>query len=124
MRQLAGPLTLANGADGTDDARVTQKGDIKTYSNQRGDGRFFGVTFMDDSGEIRATIWNHMVDEYFEKLQEGKVYYVSKAKVNLAKKKFSNVQNEYELAFEKNTEIEEVCSSVWDPRALNPHRSL
>lgn len=89
-------------------ARVTQKGDIRTYSNQRGEGKLFGVTFMDETGEIRATAFNNMVDEFYDKLQEGKVYYISKAKVNLAKKKFSNVQNEYELAFERGTEIEEV----------------
>lgn len=90
-------------------ARVTQKSEIRTYSNQRGEGKLFGVTFMDESGEIRATAFNNMVDEFYDKLQEGKVYTVSKAKVNLAKKKFSNVQNEYELAFERGTEIEEVC---------------
>ncbi|KAI0690590.1 replication factor-a protein [Cytidiella melzeri] len=88
-------------------ARVTQKGDIKTYSNTKGEGKFFGVTFMDESGEIRGTAFNQGVDEVYEKLQEGKVYYVSKAKVNLAKKKFSNVQNEYELTLERGTEIEE-----------------
>ena len=68
---------------------------------------------MDDSGEIRATAFNNMVDEFYDKLQEGRVYYVSKAKVNLAKKKFSNVQNEYELAFERGTEIEEVWLSCF-----------
>ena len=89
-------------------ARVTQKTDIKTWSNQRGEGKLFSVTFMDESGEIRATGFNAVVDELYEKLQEGKVYFVSKARVNLAKKKFNNIANEYELNLEKNTEIEEV----------------
>jgi len=40
------------------------------------------------------------------------VYFVSKARVNLAKKKFSNLSNDYELSFEKNTEIEEVSNRV------------
>ncbi len=90
-------------------ARVMQKGDIRTYSNQKGEGKLFGVTFMDESGEIRGTAFNQAVDELYDKLEEGKVYYISKAKVNLAKKKFSNVQNEYELSLERSTEIEEVC---------------
>jgi replication factor A1 len=38
------------------------------------------------------------------------VYYVSKCRVNIAKKQFSNVQNEYELMFERDTQIEEVSS--------------
>lgn len=63
---------------------------------------------MDETGEIRATGFNAVVDELYDKLEEGKVYYISKARVNLAKRKFSNVQNDYELGFEKNTEVEEV----------------
>lgn len=63
---------------------------------------------MDDSGEIRGTAFNLVADELYPKLEEGKVYYVSKARVNLAKKKFSNVNNDYELSFERNTEVEEV----------------
>lgn len=89
-------------------ARVTQKSDIKSWSNARGEGKLFNVTFMDDSGEIRGTAFNLVADELYPKLEEGKVYYVSKARVNLAKKKFSNVNNDYELSFERNTEVEEV----------------
>lgn len=89
-------------------ARVTQKSEIRTWSNQRGEGKLFNVTLMDDSGEIRATAFNTSVDELYDKLQEGKIYYVSKARVNLAKKKFNHTNNEYELALEKNTEIQEV----------------
>ncbi|KIJ69175.1 hypothetical protein HYDPIDRAFT_24028 [Hydnomerulius pinastri MD-312] len=88
-------------------ARVTQKSEVKTWSNQRGEGKLFNVTLMDETGEIRATGFNAVVDELYDKLEEGKVYYISKARVNLAKKKFSNVQNDYELSLEKNTEVEE-----------------
>ncbi|KAH7889519.1 hypothetical protein F5I97DRAFT_1995013 [Phlebopus sp. FC_14] len=88
-------------------ARVTQKSDIRTWSNQRGEGKLFNVTLMDETGEIRATGFNAVVDELYDKLEEGKVYYISRARVNLAKKKFSNVQNDYELSLEKNTEVEE-----------------
>lgn len=63
---------------------------------------------MDETGEIRGTAFNAAADALFDKLEEGKVYMVSKAKVNLAKKQFSNIANEYELGLEKSTEIEEV----------------
>ncbi|TRM59296.1 hypothetical protein BD626DRAFT_508842 [Schizophyllum amplum] len=87
-------------------ARVTQKSDIRKWSNQRGEGRLFNVTLMDETGEIRATGFNQAVDELFDKFEEGKVYYVSKARVNLAKKKFSTVNNDYELSLERTTEVE------------------
>lgn len=95
-------------------ARVTQKSDIKTWSNARGEGKLFNVTLMDDSGEIRGTGFNLVVDDLYPRLEEGKVYYISKARVNLAKKKFSNVNNDYELSFERNTEIEEVSICFYD----------
>ncbi|KAH9079268.1 replication factor-a protein [Lactarius deliciosus] len=87
--------------------RVVQKSDIRTYSNQRGDGRLFNVTLMDDSAEIKATAWNAMVDELYEKLQENRVYFISRARVNLAKKRFSTVQNDYELSLDRGVEIAE-----------------
>ncbi|KAI5119936.1 hypothetical protein M0805_002125 [Coniferiporia weirii] len=88
-------------------ARCTQKSEIRHYSTQKGEGSFFNVTFMDESGEIRATGFNQVQEMFYDKLEEGKVYYVSKARVNLAKKKFSNLSNEYELGLEKTTEIVE-----------------
>lgn len=81
---------------------------MKTYSNQKGDGQLFNVTLMDETGEIRATAFNAVAIALYDKLQEGKVYYISRARVNIAKKQFSHLSNEYELGFEKNTEIDEV----------------
>ncbi|WVQ65870.1 uncharacterized protein L199_004048 [Kwoniella botswanensis] len=87
-------------------ARVTQKSDIKHYSNQRGEGKLFSVTFMDETGEIRATGFNEAVDNFYNLLEEGKVFFISRARINIAKKQFSNVNNEYEIMFENQTEIE------------------
>jgi len=90
-------------------ARVTYKSPIKLWHNSNRDGRLFNVTFLDESGEIRATGFNEQVDSFYEVLQEGQIYYISNCKVNFAKKQFSNINNDYELAFERNTEIEKVC---------------
>jgi replication factor A1 len=59
-------------------------------------------------GEIRATGFNDAVDSYYNLLQEGKVFYISKAKVVIAKKQFSNLNNEYEIMFERDTDVEPV----------------
>ncbi|WVQ80670.1 hypothetical protein IAT38_002775 [Cryptococcus sp. DSM 104549] len=87
-------------------ARVVQKSDIRHYSNQRGDGKLFNVTFMDESGEIRATGFNDVVDNLYNLLDVGKVYFISKARINIAKKQFNTVNNEYEIMFENQTEVE------------------
>ena len=88
-------------------AKVKQKSDIRNYSNQRGEGKFFSVTLMDQTGEIKATGFNQNVDDFYSKLEEGHTYYISKARVNLAKKKFNTVNNDYELGLEKSTVVEE-----------------
>lgn len=91
-------------------ARCTHKGDIKTWHNKNGEGKLFSVNFLDDSGEIRATGFNDAVDSWYDILNEGSVYYISApCRVQLAKKQFSNVNNDYELTFEKDTVIEKVC---------------
>jgi len=52
---------------------VTQRSDIKHWSNQRGEGKLFSVTLMDETGEIRATGFNDAVDNFYNVLEEGKV---------------------------------------------------
>ena len=69
-------------------------------------------------GEIRATGFNDAVDNFYEKLQEGKAFYISRARINIAKKQFSNVNNEYEIMFENSTEIEAVSAVVDDRLGL------
>ncbi|GAW21456.1 hypothetical protein ANO14919_109750 [Xylariales sp. No.14919] len=87
-------------------ARVTSKSDIKTWHKASGEGKLFSVNLLDETGEIKATGFNEQCDAFYELLQEGQVYYISTCKVNLAKKQFSNLPNDYELAFERETVIE------------------
>lgn len=88
-------------------ARCSHKGEVKTWHNKNGEGKLFSVNFLDESGEIRATGFNDAVDQWYDTLVEGNTYYVSApCRVQLAKKQFSNVNNDYELTFEKDTQIE------------------
>lgn len=96
-------------------ARVSQKSDIRSYKNSRNEGQLFNVTFVDETGEIRATGFNKQVEQFYERLHEGEVYYVSKARVVSANKKFSNVQNDFELMFGQETEIVPCADEVKIP---------
>lgn len=91
-------------------ARVTQKGDIKSWHNSNGEGRLFSVNLLDESGEIRATVFASIGDHFdhlYETFQEGGVYYISApCQVKMAKKQFSTLNNDYELAFERDTKVE------------------
>lgn len=88
-------------------ARCTSKSDMKEWHNQKGTGKLFSVNLLDDTGEIRATAFTEVADKLFPIFEEGVVYYISApCRVTLAKKQFSNLPNDYELQFERDTEVE------------------
>lgn len=88
-------------------ARCTHKGDIKTWHKQSSEGKLFSANFLDESGEIRATGFNESVDMLYDIINEGNVYYISTpCRVQFAKKQFSNLNNDYELTFERDTIVE------------------
>jgi replication factor A1 len=88
-------------------ARCTQKSEMKEWHNAKGTGKLFSVNLLDDTGEIRATAFTEVADKLYDVFQEGVVYYISApCRVTLAKKQFSNLPNDYELQFERDTEVE------------------
>ena len=88
-------------------ARCTNKSDIKTWHNKNSEGKLFSVNLLDESGEIRGTGFNDQCDALYDLFQEGGVYYItSPCRVNMAKKQFSNLNNDYELMFERDTLVE------------------
>ncbi|KAL4901967.1 hypothetical protein BDW74DRAFT_68957 [Aspergillus multicolor] len=88
-------------------ARCTSKSPIKTFHGRNGEGSLFSVNLLDDSGEIRATGFNEQCSALYELFHEGDVYYISSpCRVQIAKKQFSNLNNDYELTFERETVVE------------------
>ncbi|KAL3443796.1 hypothetical protein BJX65DRAFT_284436 [Aspergillus insuetus] len=88
-------------------ARCTSKSAIKTWHGRSGDGTLFSVNLLDDSGEIRATAFNDQCTALYDLFQEGGVYYISSpCRVAIAKKQFTNLNNDYELTFERDTTVE------------------
>ena len=88
-------------------ARVTSKSDIKTWHNKNGEGKLFSVNLLDETGEIKATAFNEQCDAFYDILVEGGVYYISSpCRVSPAKKQFSNLPNDYEMSFERDTTVE------------------
>ncbi|XP_072320453.1 replication protein A 70 kDa DNA-binding subunit [Eucyclogobius newberryi] len=86
-------------------ARVTNKSSIRTWSNSRGDGKLFSMEIVDESGEIRVTGFNQEVDKFFEVIELGKVYYISRASLKIANKQYTSVKNDYEMTLNGDTTI-------------------
>ncbi|WVZ73420.1 hypothetical protein U9M48_021726 [Paspalum notatum var. saurae] len=88
-------------------ARVTAKGEIRRYHNAKGDGKVFSFDLLDsDGGEIRATCFNSLVDRFYEAVEVGKVYVVSRGNLKAAKRDYNHLKNEWEIFLESQSTIE------------------
>lgn len=85
--------------------RVIAKRPIHTWKNDKGSGKVFNMDFYDESAQIRATVFNDLVDRFYDKIQCGKVYIISDADIKDANKKYSSIKNNFELIFSNDTEI-------------------
>ena len=98
-------------------ARVTSKSDIISWQKPGSEGKLFSVNLLDESGEIRATGFNEQCDQFYKVLQEGSVYYISNpCRITAAKKKFSNLANDWEMVFERDTVIEKAEDQTAVPK--------
>lgn len=94
-------------------ARVTSKSAIRHWSNAKGEGKLFSFDLVDDSGEIKATGFNDIVDKYFDMLEAGKIYYITKGSLKPANKQYSTLRNDYEMSLNNDTLIE-LCQETLD----------
>lgn len=94
------------GAGWTIKARVTVKGQKRSFNSDRGPGQVFSVDLLDkDGGEIRASMFNKAVDKFFPQIETGNVYTFAKAQVKVANKRFNNSGHSYELVFNEDAVI-------------------
>ncbi|XP_024870102.1 replication protein A 70 kDa DNA-binding subunit-like, partial [Temnothorax curvispinosus] len=85
--------------------RVTNKSPIRTWSNSRGEGKLFSMDLIDESGEIRCTAFKDQCDKFYEMIEPGKVYYISRCTLKAANKQFNILKNDYEMTVTGDTEI-------------------
>eukprot|EP00026_Physarum_polycephalum_P004440 Phypoly_transcript_04459.p1 GENE.Phypoly_transcript_04459~~Phypoly_transcript_04459.p1 ORF type:complete len:579 (+),score=95.37 Phypoly_transcript_04459:80-1738(+) len=83
--------------------RVTFKGEIKRYSNDRTpDGKLFHFDVVDrEKGEIRVTMFNELVDVFYPHIHQGNTYFISRGSLKFANKKFTTIKHEYELTLDR-----------------------
>eukprot|EP00064_Thunnus_orientalis_P011748 superscaffoldBa00001730_g11779 len=86
-------------------ARVTNKSNVRTWSNSKGEGKLFSFDIVDESGEIKITAFNNEVDKFFSLVEQGKVYYISKATLKVANKQYTTLKNDYEMTLHAHSSI-------------------
>jgi replication factor A1 len=88
-------------------ARITSKGEIRRWSNARGEGTLFSIDLLDAGGdEIRGTFFKDACDKFYPILEEGKVYLFSDGIVKAVQnRQYSHLISDFEITFNKQSEI-------------------
>ena len=85
---------------------MTSKGDLRTCNSKMGELSFFSMDLVDESGEIRATCWREAADRFFPIVEVGKLYMISRAQLKMANKKFSSLNNQYEMSLGYDSQVQ------------------
>lgn len=82
---------------------------MRTWSKPTGNGNLFSVDLIDaEGGEIRATCFNTVADQYFPLFEIGKAFYISKCQIKSSNRKFNPLNHDYELTIDKSSIVEPV----------------
>ena len=89
------------------------------YSDERSGTmpQCIGLGWGAQGTQIEATLWNEAADEYYSKLEEGKVYYFSKGKVKPANRAYAAVRNDYTISLDAG------CALPSSAHGMRPHVS-
>lgn len=88
-------------------ARVTKKAPIRTWNNAKGTGKILNIDLLDRQGTgIQATFFNDAAEKYNELIEHGKLYLFSNGYVKMANKRFTSINNDFCLTFDKRIHLE------------------
>lgn len=103
------PIAALNPYQGrwTIKARITSKSEVRRFHNAKGEGKVCSFDMLDaDGGEIRATCFNNVVEQFYDRVEVGKVYLISKGSLKAAQKTYNHLKNDWEIFLESQTTIE------------------
>lgn len=87
-------------------ARVSNKGELRTYNSAKGEGSVFSVDLSDETGEIRATAFKEVADRLYQVMEVGQTYLIARGQLKMANKKFAALNNNYEVTFNFDTQVQ------------------
>lgn len=87
-------------------AKVTNKSQIRTWSNAKGEGSLFSTELLDSSGfDCKCTFFKEAVDKFYNFLEEGRTYLFSGGRLKVANMQYNSCKSQFEITFDQNSEI-------------------
>ena len=84
-------------------ARITSKLELRSYHNQKGEGKVLGFEILDaDGGEMKAVCFGDTAIRFSQELVSGGVYEISKAQLTTARNPKYAI-SQYEMKVDQNT---------------------
>ncbi|ETB59838.1 hypothetical protein YYC_03218 [Plasmodium yoelii 17X] len=87
-------------------ARVQSKDNIRKFYTGNKEGKVFNIELCDESGEIKVNFFGKAVDKWYDYLEVGKIYKISKGNIKSANKKFNTLKHDCEITLDENSILE------------------
>eukprot|EP00913_Durusdinium_trenchii_P009338 g8776.t1 len=107
-------LSTYQGAKWTIKGRVTMRAPMRGFKKRdgNGDGKVFHVELLDaEGGEIRASFFNEAAEKFFDLMEVGKCFKLSRGSVRIANRQYNTCKHRYELVFDKMAQASTVAAN-------------
>ena len=96
-------------------ARVASKGDLRTFTNAKGEGKVFTCEIVDSEGTtIEVTAWHEEAAKFYGVIEVGKVYYFGKGQLKPNNQRYSSVRNDYMMTLNRGSTVDECADNAVD----------
>lgn len=87
--------------------RITNKGDMRKWSNAKGEGCLFSIDILDAGGmDIRGTFFKEDAEKWFPVLEVEKVYTFTGGRLKVANPQYNKCKCQHEITFDRSTDIQ------------------
>jgi len=85
--------------------RVVQKGELRTYSNAKGEGKLFSFEIADETGNMRVTAFREKALEAHQRIELNGIYSIAGASLKPANAQFNHTGHSFEMILDQNSVI-------------------
>lgn len=88
--------------------RVIKIGELKKYTNSRGEGCLFTFIIMDKDGlEMQVSCFNRTAERLHQLIEINKIYYIKGGSVKINDRRFNNTKADFKIVVDEKTIIKE-----------------